>query len=73
MSNTQIVLRIFSFIIIAVGLYYGGYGGLIEPNLPGHSYGTENKIQLALGLSVIFLGLIGLVLSQVADIVLKQK
>lgn len=73
MSTTPMVLRIFSFIIIAVGLYYGGYEGLIEPMQPGHSFSEGDKIQLAIGFALTFLGLLGLVVSQIADSVLPKS
>lgn len=72
-ENAPIVLRILSFIIIAVGVSYGGYEGVIEPMQPGHSFGYWDKIELVIGLAVTFLGLLSNVFSQVADTVLSKN
>lgn len=67
LAGTAIGLSIFSFIIIAIGSYIGIYDGLLEPMQPGHSFGEGDKIQLAIGFALLFLGLLGLVVAQIAS------
>lgn len=65
--GTSVALSIFSFIIIAIGLYVGVYDGLIEPMQPGHTFAQGDKMQLAAGFALLFLGCLGLVVSQIAS------
>lgn len=63
----QIVLLIFGVIVMLAGAYFGIFEGIIEPNQKGHSFGSGDKIELVLGFALIYLGLIGIVLSSVFD------
>lgn len=49
-------------IIAVAGFCFSGYEGIIEPNQPGHSFGTGDKLELVIGAVVMYLGLIGVVL-----------
>ncbi|MBI4822953.1 MAG: hypothetical protein HY805_01820 [Nitrospirae bacterium] len=65
-------LKVMGFVIIATGLYFGVYDGLIEPNLPGHHFDSGDKMELILGGSLVYLGLIGFVLSEVSEKIKTQ-
>ena len=69
MSATSTILKILSMLIVLVGLYFGVYEGILEPMQPGHSFSTQDKIELVAGFCVIFLGMLGFVVSQIADLV----
>jgi len=57
LSAISAILRIAGFLLLLPALYYFVYGGIIEPNLPGHGFGQEDLFQLLGGLLGCIIGL----------------
>lgn len=62
MKSLSDIIIVLGLIIVAVGLYYFGYEGIIEPNEKGHHFGRGDMLQLIAGAVGVYLGLIGVLL-----------
>ena len=58
LSIVSILIRIIGWLSVLAGLYYCVYQGIIEPNQEGHTFGSQDQIELLSGLVGAFGGLI---------------
>ena len=70
LSTTALALRVFGILLILAGLYVGVWGGVIEPNLPGHGFGTEDYAELFGGMAALLFGLGAVALGEIVGVLL---
>ena len=59
LSFISIVLRYVGWLIVLIGLYFAVYAAIIESLQAGRRFGSEDSLELAIGLALILFGLIG--------------
>ena len=65
LKSVATVLKLFGYITLIIGLgYFILYESIIEPNSPNHGFGSEDILQLTLGLGLVFISLIGIAFSE---------
>jgi len=57
LSTVSLLIRILGALVLFVGLYYAVQEGIMEPNQSGHSFGSEDAMQLGGGLLLTLVGL----------------
>ncbi len=68
LSVVSMCMRLAGGLVILVGLYYAAYEGVLEPNLPNHTFTQNDAMQLAGGLLLIVVGLATVALGEIIGV-----
>lgn len=68
MSFLSVVLRLVGGLVLLIGIYYAVYEGMIEPNKPGHSFSSEDAMQLGSGLIAVIIGLAAVAFGEIIGV-----
>lgn len=69
LSFVSSVLRFFGWSFAIVGLLYGGWNGVIEPNLPEHFFNaSSNGVKLVGGIVGMFFGIITIAIGELIGV-----
>jgi formate-dependent nitrite reductase membrane component NrfD len=70
LSVLSVLIRLFGVLLVLVGIYYGIYEGIIEPNLPNHFFSQQDAMQLGGGMLALFFGIISLIVGESIGVLL---
>jgi formate-dependent nitrite reductase membrane component NrfD len=68
LSTVSALLKVVGWLVVVAGVLYAAYEGVIEPNLPSHSFGGEDAFQLISGVVVGLIGLLTVAFSEVIGV-----
>lgn len=68
LSFVSSMLKIFGCVLIVVGLYYGLWEGIIEPNQPQHRFEMDDLVQLFGGALSLWCGIVAVAFGEVIGV-----
>jgi formate-dependent nitrite reductase membrane component NrfD len=70
LSILSVFMSLLGLFLIAIGIYFSIYEGLVEPRVAGHPFRERDLIELSAGLLALFFGTVALIVSECIKVLL---